>query len=245
LASYAADGHARTGDRSSRLRAHRGDRRSGALRATGERTRPTLSGRLGASRLEPGDARRTSRPLKSAFSSGRARARPSLEISRTTRANRRLTRWSPAVYHSRNADMLDNAAHELARRGRGSGRDGGDNARAPIRQSLDSSYDDVEILGKLVTCGDDGKPSASPLHVQNGAVLGAAYARLRPSLPGPAVLRVLLAGVIEHVATWPMTGAGRPLPPCPQGATEARRQPPSLRPSDDPPRSVRHGPRTP
>src|SRR5207302_9194862 len=53
------------GDRSSRLRAHRGDRRSRALRATGERTRPTLGGRLGASRLEPGDAGGAARPLKS------------------------------------------------------------------------------------------------------------------------------------------------------------------------------------
>ena len=35
------------------------------LGATGERTRPTLGGRLRASRLEPGDARRASRPVKS------------------------------------------------------------------------------------------------------------------------------------------------------------------------------------
>jgi hypothetical protein len=43
------------------------------------------------------------------------------------------------------------------------------------------------------------------LHVQNGAILGAAYARLNPSLPGPAVVRGLVVGLIEHVATWPMT----------------------------------------
>ncbi len=41
--------------------------------------------------------------------------------------------------------------------------------------------------------------------MQNGAILGAAYARFKPSLPGLAVLRGLLAGLIEHVATWPMT----------------------------------------
>src|SRR5438067_1072134 len=40
-------------------------------------------------------------------------------------------------------------------------------------------------------------------------------------------------------------GGVRPLPPCPQGAAEARRKPPSLRPGDDPPRSVRHRPRAP
>jgi hypothetical protein len=41
--------------------------------------------------------------------------------------------------------------------------------------------------------------------VQNGAILGAVYARIKPSLPGPAVLRGLLLGLSEHVATGPMT----------------------------------------
>ena len=75
----------------------------------------------------------------------------------------------------------------------------------PLDQRLfNSSYDDVEILGKLVTRGDDWQPIGFALHVQNGAILGAAYARLKPSLPGPAVLRGLLAGLIEHVAAWPL-----------------------------------------
>jgi hypothetical protein len=73
------------------------------------------------------------------------------------------------------------------------------------KRLFDSKYDDVEILGKLVTRGDDWQPIGVALHVQNGAILGAAYPRLKPSLPGPAVLRGLLAGLIEHVATWPMT----------------------------------------
>lgn len=68
-----------------------------------------------------------------------------------------------------------------------------------------STYDDVEILGKLVTRGDDWQPVGFVLHVQNGALLGAAYPRLKRSLPGPAILRGLLAGLIEHIATWPMT----------------------------------------
>jgi hypothetical protein len=68
-----------------------------------------------------------------------------------------------------------------------------------------SKYDDVEILGKLVTRGDDWRPIGFALHVQNGAILGAAYTRLRPFLPGPAVLRGLLLGLVEHIATWPMT----------------------------------------
>src|ERR1700731_3044157 len=75
----------------------------------------------------------------------------------------------------------------------------------PLDQRLfGSKYDNIEILGKLVTRGDDWRPIGFALHVQNGAILGAAYARLKPSLPGPAVLRGLLAGLMEHVATWPM-----------------------------------------
>jgi hypothetical protein len=73
------------------------------------------------------------------------------------------------------------------------------------KRLFDSKYDDVEILGKLVTRGDDWQLIGLALHVQNGAILGAAYARLKPSRPGPAILRGLLAGLIEHLATWPMT----------------------------------------
>ena len=58
----------------------------------------------------------------------------------------------------------------------------------PLDQRLfDSKYDDVEILGKLVTRGDHSRVVGWALHVQNGAIFGAAYARLKPSLPGPAV----------------------------------------------------------
>ena len=74
------------------------------------------------------------------------------------------------------------------------------------KRLFDSDYDDVEILGKLVTRGDAWQPIGFALHVQNGAMLGAAYPRLKPCLPGSAVLRGLLAGLIEHVVTWPMTG---------------------------------------
>src|SRR3954453_23047821 len=76
----------------------------------------------------------------------------------------------------------------------------------PIDKRLfDSRYDDVEILGKLVTRGEAWQPVGFALHVQNGAIFGAAYARLKPSLPGPAVVRGLLVGLIEHVAAWPLT----------------------------------------
>src|SRR2546429_8671565 len=90
-----------------------------------------------------------------------------------------------------------------------------------LEQSLDqrlfdSEYDDVEILGKLVTRGDDWRPIGFALHVQNGAILGAAYARLKPSLPGSAVLRGLLAGLIEHRPTSPMVALVDRLHPSPQ-----------------------------
>ena len=73
------------------------------------------------------------------------------------------------------------------------------------KRLLDSEYDDVEILGKLVRPGDDWQPIGFALHVQNGAIFGAVYARHKPSLPGPAVLRGLQVGLIEHVAAWPLT----------------------------------------
>ncbi|HEY1358684.1 MAG TPA: DUF6789 family protein [Thermoleophilaceae bacterium] len=73
------------------------------------------------------------------------------------------------------------------------------------KRLFDSRYDDVEILGKLVTRGDGWRPVGFALHVQNGAIFGAAYTRLKPSLPGPAVVRGLLVGLVEHVAAWPLT----------------------------------------
>ena len=72
------------------------------------------------------------------------------------------------------------------------------------KRLFDSKYDDVEILGKLVTRGDGWQPIGLFLHVQNGAIFGAAYARLKPYLPGPAVFRGLLVGLIERVVTWPL-----------------------------------------
>lgn len=72
------------------------------------------------------------------------------------------------------------------------------------KRLFDSRYDDIEILGKLVTRSGRWRPVGVTLHVHNGAILGAAYVRVKPSLPGPALMRGLLAGLIEHLATWPM-----------------------------------------
>ena len=73
------------------------------------------------------------------------------------------------------------------------------------KRLFDSRYDDVEILGKLLTRGDHWRPIGVVVHVQNGAIFGVGYARLKPFLPGPAVVRGLLGGLILHVAAWPLT----------------------------------------
>lgn len=72
------------------------------------------------------------------------------------------------------------------------------------RRAFGSGYDDVELLGKLVTRGREWPVVGLALHVQNGAAFGAAYAQAKPFLPGPPVTRGLLAALAEHVALWPL-----------------------------------------
>ena len=69
-------------------------------------------------------------------------------------------------------------------------------------------YDDAELLGSLVTGDrrhDATLPAGLVMHVANGALFGALYAKASPSLPGPRVLRGVAAGLAEHLATWPVT----------------------------------------
>ncbi len=67
-------------------------------------------------------------------------------------------------------------------------------------------YDDAELLGRLVRAkGPATQPVGLALHVANGALFGALYANVSPSLPGPAPLRGAAAGLAEHLATWPGT----------------------------------------
>jgi hypothetical protein len=73
------------------------------------------------------------------------------------------------------------------------------------KRLFDSKYDDVEILGKLVTRGGYWHPIGFALHVQNGAIFGVAYTRLKPSLPGPPVLTGVMVALVEHVVAWPLT----------------------------------------
>src|SRR2546421_5310796 len=98
------------------------------------------------------------------------------------------------------------------------------------KRLFDSKYDDVEILGKLVTRGDHWRPIGFALHVQNGAILGAAYARLKPSLPGSAVLSGLLAGLPQPPATWPLTILIDPHHPPPHRLPETAPHPRALGP---------------
>jgi len=66
-------------------------------------------------------------------------------------------------------------------------------------------HDDVELLGKLVTRERAWIPVGLAVHVANGALFGALYANVAPSLPVPRAARGPLAGLAEHLATWPAT----------------------------------------
>ena len=78
-------------------------------------------------------------------------------------------------------------------------------AQQPIDKRLfESDYDDVELLGKLVSRNGGWPAAGTALHLQNGAIFGAVYAQVRPFVPGPPVLAGVLAGLAEHAATWPL-----------------------------------------
>jgi hypothetical protein len=64
-------------------------------------------------------------------------------------------------------------------------------------------YDDAELLGRFVARGRSGYAAGLGLHILNGAAFGAAYAQVAPALPGRPWARGPLAGLAEHLATWP------------------------------------------
>jgi hypothetical protein len=79
-------------------------------------------------------------------------------------------------------------------------------AQSPLDQRVFGvPYLDQELLGKAVTRGRAWHPVGVALHVLNGALFGAAYANVAPSLPLPAWARGPAAGLAEHAATWPLT----------------------------------------
>jgi hypothetical protein len=65
-------------------------------------------------------------------------------------------------------------------------------------------YDDVELLGKAVTRGNEWPAVGLAIHLANGAAFGALYAQLRPFLFGPPVLRAVTAAMAENLGTWPL-----------------------------------------
>jgi hypothetical protein len=80
-----------------------------------------------------------------------------------------------------------------------------------LEQPLDklafrSRYDDVELLGKAVTRGEGWYPIGLALHMQNGALFGAAYANLAPLLPLPPMWRGPVAAFSQHLVFWPLGG---------------------------------------
>jgi uncharacterized protein DUF6789 len=81
-------------------------------------------------------------------------------------------------------------------------------AQMPLdKRVFRSDFDDAEAMAALAGTGAAG---GVLLHLQNGALFGAVYANVAPSLPGPAALRGALAGLAEHMATWPAMGLVSP-----------------------------------
>jgi hypothetical protein len=66
-------------------------------------------------------------------------------------------------------------------------------------------YDDAELLGRFIAPGRAGYAAGIAAHLANGALFGAIYANVAPTLPGPRWLRGPIAGLTEHLASWPGT----------------------------------------
>jgi hypothetical protein len=79
-------------------------------------------------------------------------------------------------------------------------------AQQPVdRRVFGVPYDDTEVLGKFVTRGPAWPVVGTALHMANGALFGAVYAAVAPRLPLPSWARGPLAGLAEHLSTWPLT----------------------------------------
>ena len=91
-----------------------------------------------------------------------------------------------------------------------------------LQQPLDKrvfgvDYDDAELLGSAIT-RTRGTTATFAIghaaHLVNGALFGAVYAAVSPSIGGPGPARGAVAGLAEHAATWPLTrfvGAAHPV----------------------------------
>jgi hypothetical protein len=79
-------------------------------------------------------------------------------------------------------------------------------AQQPLdKRAFGSDYDDVELLGKLVTRDSGWQAAGLAIHLANGAAFGAVYTLLRPFIPGPPQAAGAVAALSEHLATWPLT----------------------------------------
>jgi hypothetical protein len=78
-----------------------------------------------------------------------------------------------------------------------------------VQQPIDkrlfrSAYDDVELLGKLVTRGDAWRSIGLLFHLSNGAIFGITFALVRPGYPGTPVAQGFGAAMVEHFGLWPL-----------------------------------------
>jgi hypothetical protein len=81
-------------------------------------------------------------------------------------------------------------------------------AQQPLdKRILGWPHDDAELLAQLT---GTSRGVGTLLHLANGAVFGAVYANLAPAAPIAPRLRGPLAGLVEHVATWPLTALAAP-----------------------------------
>jgi hypothetical protein len=78
-------------------------------------------------------------------------------------------------------------------------------AQMPLDQRVfGSAFDDVELLGKAFTRRRSWRVIGFTIHVQNGALFGAAYANLAPRLPLPSWARGPALALAENFGTWPL-----------------------------------------
>jgi len=74
-------------------------------------------------------------------------------------------------------------------------------------------FDDVELLGKACTRGRWWRPIGLAIHLENGALFGAVYANIAPTVPLPSWALGPLAGLIENFATWPLMAVSERIHP--------------------------------
>jgi hypothetical protein len=73
------------------------------------------------------------------------------------------------------------------------------------KRAFGSDFDDIALLGKGLTRGEAWPLAGWALHLQNGALFGAAYANLAPRMPLPSWARGPVAASAENLLTWPLT----------------------------------------